>query len=108
MSGRRRRGLLRGRESFFAGHLAAAPGAEVIDSDDLVTRWSGLAESLDLLAEWALEPVARGPSARRRRFDGDRRRCEEWVEVAPSPVLVVGGCGIGHEDLAPYPRIRAG
>jgi len=74
VSGRRRRGLLRGRESFFAGHLAAAPGAEVIDSDDLVTRWSPSAEPLDLVAEWALEPVTRGPTALRRRFDWDRRR----------------------------------
>jgi predicted kinase len=32
------------RTSSFAGHLAAAPGAEVINSDDLVPGWSGRVE----------------------------------------------------------------
>jgi predicted kinase len=32
------------RKSFFAGHLAAAPGVEVINSDDLVPGWSGWSE----------------------------------------------------------------
>jgi|GEM_PF-2393841 hypothetical protein len=31
-------------KGFFAGHLAAVPGAEVINSDDLVPGWSGRAE----------------------------------------------------------------
>lgn len=89
-------------KSFVARNLAAALGAEVINTDDLIPGWSGLADSLSLLAHWILEPLTDGAAARWQYFDWDRLRYTHWVDVAACPTLVVEGCGVGHRDLSFY------
>ena len=100
--GRRRRGPLRspeellrrasGRRTRRGGHQLRRPGARVVRAG----RVSGTPRRV------GPPPVTTGATARRRRLDWDRRRYGERVEVAPSPLLIVEGCGIGHEDLALY------
>jgi hypothetical protein len=97
-------------KGFFAGHLAAVPGAEVINSDDLVPGWSGRAEWAELLAEWVLHP---SPRERRRVGGGStgtggatgsgwrslRPRCWSSKDAAspwgPGPVPLVPGLADG-------------
>ncbi len=89
-------------KSFFARRLAADLGAEFINTDDLMPGWSGLAGSLALLAEWVLEPITAGDTARWHRYDWEQLRYREWVELGPCHALVVDGCAVGHRSLAPY------
>jgi cytidylate kinase len=89
-------------KSYFARRLAFELGVTVINTDDFVPGWNGLGESIDLLEEWILEPLSRGESARWHRYDWDLMRTTEWVDVAPSPALVVEGCGVGAKRLSHY------
>jgi hypothetical protein len=45
-------------KSGFARRLAAELGASVLGVDDLVPGWDALAESVSLLTEWVLRPLA--------------------------------------------------
>jgi cytidylate kinase len=88
-------------KSLFATRLATEMGAEYINTDDLVPGWTGLGDSVALLAEWVLEPITAGEAARWHRYDWELLRYTEWVDLAPCDTLVVDGCGAGHRSLAP-------
>jgi uridine kinase len=89
-------------KSSFAQRLALELDASVINTDDFVPGWDGLKASIDLLEEWILAPVSRGEAARWRRFDWELSRTTEWVDVAPSSILIVEGCGVACEQVSKY------
>ncbi|HVT70025.1 MAG TPA: hypothetical protein VHF26_19900 [Trebonia sp.] len=103
--GRRQRvvgvdGLSGAGKSGFARRLAAELGAPVLSTDDLVPGWDALAESVALLTEWVLVPLAAGRPARWRRYDWIAGRPAEWVDVEPGDFLVVEGCCVGVPPAA--------
>jgi uridine kinase len=89
-------------KSDFAASLALELGATVINTDDLVPGWDGLRASIDLLEEWVLLPISLGQKASWQRFDWQLMRPAEWHEVAPSSVVIVEGCGVGHKKLSDF------
>jgi uridine kinase len=103
--GRRRRvvgvdGMSGSGKSGFARRLAAELGAPVLSADDLVPGWDGLAESVTLLTEWVLRPLAAGRPARWRRYDWIAGRPGEWAGIEPGDFLVVEGCCVGRPPAA--------
>jgi hypothetical protein len=82
-------------KSSFAGRLADELAAPVLSVDDLVPGWDALAESIGLLADWVLRPLAAGRQARWRRYDWLAGRAGEWVDLAPGEFLVVEGSCVG-------------
>ncbi|MGD0055647.1 MAG: hypothetical protein ABSC34_09470 [Acidimicrobiales bacterium] len=95
-------GLSGSGKSHFAQILARHLGGTVINTDDLVPGWDGLRASIDLLEQWILAPVSQGRAASWQRFDWELMRAAEWNEIAPTPVLIVDGCGVGHRQLSPF------
>jgi len=89
-------------KSFVAQNLGRELGAPVINSDDLLPGWDGLARSLDLIEEWILAPLHDGHQAAWQRFDWDLMRYTEWVPVPDSRFLIIEGCGVGLPRLARY------
>jgi len=103
--GRRRRvvgvdGMSGSGKSGFARRLAAELGAPVLSVDDLVPGWDALAESVTLLSDWVLRPLAAGRPARWRRFDWVADRPGEWAGIEPGDFLVVEGCCVGLPPAA--------
>jgi cytidylate kinase len=91
-----------GKSTLAAAVAALVPGSEVVHVDDLLDGWEGLA-TVDASVDALLRPLARGEAGRYRRFDWDLGRFAETVTVAPTPLLVLEGCGAGsrlHADLA--------
>lgn len=80
-------------KSVLGAALARDLGAPLVAMDDLFPGWDGLAAAPGLLAEQVLEPLARGGRAAYRRWDWHRDEWAEVVQVPPSEVLVVEGCG---------------
>lgn len=68
-------------------------GAAVVHMDDLYPGWDGLQDAVSSLAEWVVEPLARGQSARYRRFDWARQQYAEWHVVPDVPVVILEGVG---------------
>lgn len=87
-------------KSGFARRLAAELGAGVLSADDLVPGWDGLAESVTMLTERVLRPLAAGRSARWRRYDWVAGRPGEWVGIERGDFLVVEGCCVGLPPAA--------
>jgi hypothetical protein len=87
-------------KSGFARRLAAELGAPVLSVDDLVPGWDGLAESVLLLTQWVLRPLAAGQPARWRRYDWIADRPGEWADIEPGDFLVVDGCCVGLPPAA--------
>jgi hypothetical protein len=88
-------------KSGFARRLAAELGAPVLGVDDLVPGWDALAESVTLLTDWVLRPLAAGRPARWRKYDWDADRPGEWAGIGPGDFLVVEGCCVGLPPAAP-------
>jgi uridine kinase len=87
-------------KSGFARRLAAELGAPVLSVDDLVPGWDALAESVTLLSEGVLRPLAAGRPARWRRYDWIAGRPGEWAGIEPGDFLVVEGCCVGLPPAA--------
>ncbi|WP_248581491.1 4-amino-4-deoxy-L-arabinose transferase [Nocardioides sp. InS609-2] len=87
-----------GKTTLAAG-IAAATGAAVVHTDELLHGWRGLpglAASLDAM----LRPLAGGLPGSWRRWDW---YADDWAEdhpVAPAPLLVVEGVGSGAAPIA--------
>ena len=90
-------GLSGSGKSTFARRLAAELDAPVLSADDLVFGWDALAESVGLLAEEVLRPLAAGRTARWRRYDWLAGQPANWVELAPPDVLIAEGCCVGAD-----------
>lgn len=80
-------------KSVLGAALARDLGAPMVTMDDLFPGWDGLAAAPGLLTQQVLEPLARGGRAAYRRWDWHRDEWAEEVEVPPTEVLVVEGCG---------------
>lgn len=87
-------------KSSFARRLADELAAAVLSVDDLVPGWDAVAESVGLLADWVLRPLAAGRPARWRRYDWLAGRPAEWVDLAPGEFLIVEGCCVGLPPAA--------
>jgi hypothetical protein len=88
-------------KSSFARRLADELAAPVLCLDDLVPGWDALAESVGLLTDWVLRPLAAGRPARWRRYDWLAGRAGEWVDLAPGEFLVVEGSCVGLPPASP-------
>lgn len=95
-------GLSGAGKSTFGVRLAAALQAPLLSTDDLVPGWTGLAESIALLAQWVLEPLTSGHDAQWRRHDWEHDRSGAWIAVPRCALLVVEGCGVSSEPAAPF------
>ncbi|MFN2318993.1 MAG: AAA family ATPase [Dermatophilaceae bacterium] len=73
--------------------VGEALGAPVVHMDRIYPGWDGLAESVGLLVEQVLGPVARGEAAAYRVWDWDRGGWRGSKSVPRTGVLVVEGCG---------------
>lgn len=93
-------GLSGSGKSGFARRLAAELDAPVLSADDLVPGWDGLAESVTLLTEWVLQPLAAGRPARWRKYDWTAGRAGEWACLEPGDFLIVEGCCVGLPSAA--------
>jgi hypothetical protein len=82
-------------KSSFARRLADELAAPVLSVDDLVPGWDALAESVGLLADWVLRPLAAGQQARWRRYDWLAGSPGEWVDLTPGEFLLVEGSCVG-------------
>ena len=89
-------------KTMLADRLASLLDASVVHMDDLFPGWDGLAAAAPILHRWVLEPLARGETARYRRYDWSRDAYGGWVGVPPSDTLVVEGCACGSRIAAPY------
>jgi cytidylate kinase len=74
--------------------LAESLGAPVVHLDDLYEGWTGLEAGLRS-AQAMLDAFGAGEPAGYRRYDWLRDEYAEWVEVPPSELLVIEGCGAG-------------
>jgi uridine kinase len=96
----------------FAGRLATAlrdDGATVgeVHTDDLLEGWTDMVSFWPRLAEWILDPLARGEPARYRCYDWVRGRFQdEWREIAGPDVLIVEG--VTSARAAIRPRLALG
>src|SRR6478609_4937793 len=61
---------------------------------------AGLRESRLRGADWVTGPLRDGRPPRYRRWDWARSEYGEWVQVEPSDVVVLEGCGSGALDTA--------
>lgn len=77
-------------------------GPALIHMDDLYPGWDGLAESVSLLVEWVLRPLAEGRAAAYRRYDWASGGYAEEHPVPSGGWLVVEGAGCGSRAAAPY------
>jgi uridine kinase len=87
-------------KTWLAGRLARPLDAPVIHLDDLYPGWDGLTRVADVLAEWVIEPLARGEPARWRRFDWGTMIYAEWHTTEAADVVVLEGCGSIRSALA--------
>jgi cytidylate kinase len=85
-----------------AAWLAPALAAPCVHVDDIVPGWYGLARSVELLAEWVVQPLAAGSPAQWRKWDWDAGGWGRSGELAPAPIVVVEGCGAGAAAIRPW------
>jgi hypothetical protein len=95
-------GLSGAGKSGFALRLARELRAPVLSTDDLVPGWDGLAESVGLLTDRVLRPLAAGRPARWRRYDWVAGQPGDWTDLDPGGCLVVEGCCAGLPRPASY------
>jgi chloramphenicol 3-O-phosphotransferase len=78
-----------------AAQVAAALAAPTVHMDDLYPGWDGLHAATARLWSWVAEPLQSGHPARYRRWDWTAGEYAEWVQLPPSEVIVLEGCGSG-------------
>ena len=86
----------------FARRLAAELDAPCLGTDEFVPGWDGLAESVGLLVDWVLRPLAAGRPARWQRYDWAAGRPGDWAELPATAFVVVEGCCVGLPAPAAY------
>lgn len=76
-----------------AAALADALDAPVVHLDAVYPGWDGLAAAVPIVVDEVLTPLSRGLTARYRTWDWAADAWNGRLEVAPTPVLVLEGCG---------------
>ena len=86
----------------FAGRLAAALGAPLVHTDDLLEGWTDQVSFWPRLESWVLAPLRTGRPGRYRRYDWLHRRfAERWHEVPVAPVLILEGVTAARATVHP-------
>jgi len=81
--------------------LAAATGAALVHTDDLMEGWGGFATVATQLTGLVTE-LAAGRVGSYRVYDWHEARFDATVELAPAPWLVVEGVGSGEPAIAAH------
>lgn len=68
---------------------------QVVHMDDIYPGWNGLAEAVDLVTRWVLEPLTAGRDGGFRRWDWEAGERGEHVEVPRAHWVVLEGVGAG-------------
>jgi uridine kinase len=79
--------------------------AGVVQVDDLLDGWGGLADAGDTVRTEVLEPLSQRRSGRYRRYDWHAGRFAERVAVAPADLLVLEGVGSWRSSYASWVTI---
>jgi uridine kinase len=89
-------------KTVFAGRLAAALGAPVVHTDDLLDGWADQFTFWARLEERVLGPLRHGRPARYERYSWYRGRFTgPEVVVGPAPVVVVEGVSAARSTIRP-------
>lgn len=86
--------------------LAERLPATLVRMDDLYPGWDGLAQAVELVTDLVLEPLSCGERAAYRRWDWARGTWGETLVAAPSPFLVLEGCGSSVLPAGRYAAVR--
>jgi uridine kinase len=78
-----------------AESVSAALAAPVVHMDDLYPGWDGLRAGTLRAQQWVVEPLRAAQPVRYRRWDWNRGAYADWVQLPPSEVVVLEGCGAG-------------
>ncbi len=95
-----------GKTTFARAVRRAAPpdlSVRIVHLDALYPGWDGLASGVERVARDLLAPLAAGRPGGYRRHDWVAGQEAEWVEVAPSDLLVLEGVGAGGDAGRPPP-----
>jgi uridine kinase len=95
-----------GKTTFARAVRRAVPpdvSVRVVHMDALYPGWDGLAAGVERVARDLLAPLADGRPGGYRRYDWVAGGEAEWVDVAPSDLLVVEGVGAGGTLEHPSP-----
>lgn len=82
----------------FADRLAPVIDADVVHTDDLLDGWEDQFTYWERLQRRVLAPLRAGEPGWYRRYDWDKARFEEWIEVKPADVLIVEGVGAARAE----------
>lgn len=86
--------------------VADALDAQLIHMDHIYPGWNGLAESVEILTELVLRPLAEGSPAAYRRWGWSRSEWADQHPVDPDAFLVVEGCGSSALPAGSYAAVR--
>ncbi|MGL5858429.1 MAG: uridine kinase family protein [Angustibacter sp.] len=90
-------------KSSFASLVARALGdVPVLRLDQVYPGWDGLDAGVQRMAHQLLRPLAAGDTGRWPTYDWTTQQDGPVLAVAPSPLLIVEGCGVGARSAAPY------
>lgn len=82
----------------FADELAPVIGAEIVHTDDLLDGWDDQFTYWTRLEQQVLAPIRDGSPGRYQRYDWEKARFQDWVEVKPAEVLIIEGVGAGRAE----------
>ncbi|CAB4883205.1 MAG: 4-amino-4-deoxy-L-arabinose transferase [Actinobacteria bacterium] len=89
-------------KTFLADRLVDACGAQIIRLEDLYGGWDGLDAGVDRAAD-ALNSIASGiDPVSVPEFNWQTQQWDEPRVLAPSPLLIIEGCGAGASELAQW------
>lgn len=77
-------------KSTYAGHLAAACGAQLLHTDDFAS-WDNPLGWWSRFEEQVLAPLAAGHRARYQRYDWEQQSPSQWRTINPGGVLIIEG-----------------
>jgi uridine kinase len=77
-----------------AVRMATALDATLVHLDDVYPGWGGLVAGRDAAIENLVIPLAEGLPGRYQAWDWERDSAGAVIEIAPSDVVVIEGCGM--------------
>lgn len=91
-----------GKTELAAALAARVPGSQVVALEDAYRGWHGLREGVEAITQGVLRPLREGRPGSYTRYDWLRGELGGTVQVEPSAVVVLEGCGAGSLPCAPY------
>lgn len=71
---------------------------QVVHMDDIYPGWDGLAEAVDLVTKWVLQPLTAGRDGGFHRWDWEAGERGGWIAVPNADWVVLEGVGAGSRD----------